>query len=347
MTLGPLMIDVAGTTLQAEERERLLHPLVGGVILFSRNYTAYQALVEMVTAIHQLRKNHLLIAVDHEGGRVQRFRDGFTLLPAAAALGEIYDHDKRRGKELAQLHGWVMASELRAVGIDFSFAPVLDLNHGLSSVIGDRALSANPQTVATLALQQIAGIKQAGMAAVGKHFPGHGGVTADSHLATASDGRLMADLRDEDLLPFRRCIENGLDGIMPAHVIFPQIDAQPAGFSRFWLQQVLRHELQFSGVIFSDDLTMEGASVAGDIIQRSRAALNAGCDMALICNRPDLADKVLDGLVWQRDPVHAARLARLHGRQPIDRATLQSQPHWRQAVHALHQLREQQATPLL
>ncbi|MBE0509450.1 MAG: beta-N-acetylhexosaminidase [Chromatiales bacterium] len=338
MSLGPIMLDVEGTALSAEERELLLHPLVGGVILFSRNYQSIRQLNELIAEIHALRNPRLLIAVDHEGGRVQRFREGFSRLPAARRFGEIYDQDKRRARQLAEQAGWLMAAELRAVGVDFSFAPVLDLDRGISQVIGDRAFHHTPHGVADLALAYVHGMHRAGMAAIGKHFPGHGAVEADSHLAIPEDPRRLVDILSDDVHPFERLIDNGLAGIMPAHVIYPAVDTQPAGFSPYWLKTVLRQQLGFQGVIFSDDLNMEGASVAGGPLQRAEAALSAGCDVALICNNRAAARRILAGLHPDPDPVLHARLARLHGRQPLSMPQLQGMPAWQQAVAALNEL---------
>ncbi len=338
MSLGPVMIDVEGTTLSNAEREMLLHPLVGGVILFSRNYHSVAQVTALISEIHALRSPRLLIAVDHEGGRVQRFREGFTRLPAARRFGEIYDQDKRRARQLAEQAGWVMASELRAVGVDFSFAPVLDLDRGISQVIGDRAFHASPYAVADLALAYIHGMQRAGMATTGKHFPGHGAVEADSHHAIPEDHRPLVDIMAEDIHPFERLIDNGLAGIMPAHVSYPLVAPEPAGFSPLWLNRVLRHELRFQGVIFSDDLNMEGASVAGGPVQRAEAALAAGCDVILMCNNREGAKAILAGLELEPDPVLHARLARLHGRHPLTMDELHGMPAWQQAVAALTEL---------
>lgn len=332
MSLGPLMLDLSGTTLAAAERERLRHPLVGGVILFSRNYESPDQIEALVREIHALREPQLLVAVDHEGGRVQRFREGFTALPPAAKLGALYDENPQRAARLAQACGWLMARELRAVGVDFSFAPVLDLDRGISRVIGDRSFHSDPEVVANIAHAYMSGMTHAGMAATGKHFPGHGGVEADSHVAVPRDERRFEDIFAEDVLPFERMIHYGLAGIMPAHVIYPAVDAQPAGFSRFWLKEVLRRRLEFQGVIFSDDLSMEGARVAGGILERARAALAAGCDMALVCNDPQGADLVLDGLGPHDDPVSHLRLARMHGRHAVSRGELAGDEEYQQAL---------------
>lgn len=340
MSLGPLMIDIGGTELLAEEREMLRHPLVGGVILFTRNYVSSKQINDLICIIHELREPKLLVAVDHEGGRIQRFRDGFSALPAARRLGEIYAHDRHGAKHFAQISGWLMASELRAVGVDFSFAPVLDLHRGVSQVIGDRAFDADPGIVADLAHSYMIGMKRAGMEATGKHFPGHGAVAADSHLAVPIDERRYEDIYAEDIVPFERMIHFGLAAIMPAHIIYSKVDAEPAGFSRFWLQDVLRGRLDFQGVIFSDDLSMAGACVAGDIVARARSALDAGCDMALVCNNPAGAAQMLDGLGDYQQPVSYMRLVRMRGRGHIDHAQLTDSPGWRQAVSIIQQIND-------
>lgn len=343
MPLGPVMLDVQGTTLLPEEARMLRHPLAGGVILFTRNYASPEQLTDLVASIHALREPRLLVAVDHEGGRVQRFRPGFTALPSARRFGELYAQDRRRARRLAGVTGWVMAGELRACGVDFSFAPVLDLDRGVCEVIGDRAFHASPDAVATLAHSFMLGMRQAGMVATGKHFPGHGAVSADSHLALPVDGRSYADIEMEDLVPFRRLISYGLAGIMPAHVLYPQIDAQPAGFSAFWLKEVLRRRLGFQGVIFSDDLSMEGAAGAGDYLSRARQALRAGCDMILVCNNPSGAAQVLHGLENISNPVLQIRLARMHGRRFTAQAERHKDTRWQQARQAVAALSGEEA----
>lgn len=336
MPLGPVMLDLAGTELTAQEAQRLRHPLVGGVILFARNYASPGQVAELTAAIHALREPRLLIGVDHEGGRVQRFREGFTRIPPMRRLGELWDAHPQKARRLAHQVGYVLAAELRACGVDFSFTPVLDLDYGTSSVIGDRAFHRDPQAVAELAHALMLGMKEAGMAAVGKHFPGHGHVAADSHLAVPVDERARADIELADLVPFRQMIDFGLPALMPAHVIYPKVDARPAGFSPVWLQQILRGELGFAGAIFSDDLSMEGASVAGDVVARAQAALEAGCDMVLVCNAPEAAQRVLDELRWTPSPTSLARLARLHGRPGAPTLTrLHEDGHYAAAVHAI------------
>ena len=335
MSLGPVMVGVSGLELTQQEREMLQHPLVGAVILFTRNYENPEQVQALVADIHKLRNPQLLVCVDHEGGRVQRFRKGFTRLPAVRGFGELYDSDPKRARRLCETAGWLMAVELRAVGIDFSFAPVLDLDYGVSEVIGNRAFHSNPQAAADLAQSYITGMSRAGMAATGKHFPGHGAVEADTHEAIARDDRRYEDIQMEDLVPFERLINGGLAGIMPAHVIYPRVDSQPAGFSRFWLQEVLRKRLGFQGVIFSDDLLMEGAAVVGSVPDRAVAALEAGCDMVLICNDQKAIAATLDQLKRYDNPLSHLRLARMHGRNPITRDKLHADPHWRQALHSL------------
>ena len=295
MASGRLMLDLAGCQITAQERELLSHPEVGGVILFSRNYQNPQQLTELTTEIRSLAPV-ALIAVDHEGGRVQRFRHGFTELPAMGKLATEYLKDTARACELAEQIGWLLAYELRQCGVDISFAPVLDLDRGRSQVIGDRAFGDNAEQVTALAAALIEGMSQAGMAATGKHFPGHGWAIADSHIAIPEDERSLEQIRAEDLKPFASLVDRGLAAVMPAHVIYSQVDANPAGFSQWWLQQQLRTELGFEGVIFSDDLSMAGASVAGGYPERAKAALEAGCDMVLVCNQPEHAAEVLNAL---------------------------------------------------
>ncbi|MEY3979986.1 MAG: beta-N-acetylhexosaminidase [Pseudomonadota bacterium] len=292
--LGPVMLDVVGKSLSDDDLRRLHHPLTGGVILFARNYESRAQITALCAAIHHARPG-ILIAVDHEGGRVQRFRsDGFTRLPAMRALGQLWDRDVLQSCKVATALGYVLAAELRACGVDLSFTPVLDLDYGPSEVIGDRAFHRDPRVVTMLAKSINHGLLQAGMANCGKHFPGHGFVAADSHIAIPVDERDPKDILKEDAAPYG-WLGMSLSAVMPAHVIYPFFDSQPAGFSRKWLS-LLRDELGFEGVIFSDDLSMEGASVAGNVVQGAHAALKAGCDMVLVCNSPDKADQLLEGL---------------------------------------------------
>lgn len=296
MPIGPLMIDIDGVELSAVDRDILQHPLVGGVILFSRNYEFIEQVSVLCEEIHRLRKEPLLIAVDHEGGRVQRFKDSFTRIPCMQTLGNVYADDKQCGLDYAQSVAWLMAMELRKVGVDFSFAPVLDLDYGCSEIIGDRAFSADKQMVAAVAEAFQQGLAEAGMASVGKHFPGHGAVAPDSHIAIPVDDRSLEEIMHNDVQPFKQLIKSGMKGVMPAHVIYQQVDQMPAGFSEVWLKDILREQLAFDGAIFSDDLSMHGASVVGDFEQRARQALKAGGDMALVCNNRSAAEKIIDSL---------------------------------------------------
>ena len=337
MSLGPIMLDLEGVELSQEEKEILQHPLVGGVILFSRNFISVEQVHRLVKEIHAVREPRLLISVDHEGGRVQRFRDGFSKIPAAGHFGQVYDTDPHKAVLLAEKAGWLMAAELRAIEIDFSFAPVLDVDAGVSEIIGNRAFHQDEKIIVELAHAYIKGMDGAGMAATGKHFPGHGHVTADSHVDIPIDEREYNDIYTHDIIPFKRMIHHGLAAIMPAHVIYPKVDTQPAGFSKIWLQDILRGRLGFQGVIFSDDLDMKGASVAGDSYsERAISALAAGCDMALVCNNRNAALEVLDNLPDHNDPVSHLRLARMHGRKDTTMQKLHFTSEWKQACKLLH-----------
>jgi beta-N-acetylhexosaminidase len=334
MTLGPLMIDLQGTSMCPEERELLRHPLVGGVILFTRNYADPAQLTALVAEIHAVRTPALLVAVDHEGGRVQRFRRDFSVLPPARRIGHEYDIEPRAGLELARRMGWLMAAELRAHGVDLSFAPCVDIDYGVSEVIGDRAFHQRADAVAQLATAYVHGMRDAGMAASAKHFPGHGAVVADSHLAMAVDRRRLVDL-DDDLTPYRRLIANGLPAVLAAHVLFPEVDDAPASASGRWIQDVLRGELRFQGVVFTDDMSMAGAAAAGDIVVRSRRALEAGSDMVLICNSRQSVVQVLDGLKFAPEPASHLRLVRMRGRDGASREELLASAEWRACRDAL------------
>jgi beta-N-acetylhexosaminidase len=328
------MVDIAGTTLSAADRVVLRHPLVGSVILFSRNYRDRAQLAALTESIRALRSPSLLVAVDHEGGRVQRFRDQFTRLPAVRTIGRRFDGNRREALELAQAAGWLMAAELRSVGVDFSFAPCVDLDFGVSEIIGDRAWHREPDAVGALAVACMTGMREAGMAATAKHFPGHGAVTADSHVALPVDRRAYADL-EADIRPYRVLIDNLLPAVMAAHVVFPQVDPLPASLSRRWLTGVLRGELGFHGCIFADDLTMAGAAAFGDLAARARLAAAAGCDVLPVCNDREavlaLLDQLDPGLV---SPASQARLVHLRGRGSGPR-DLQGEPRWTDAVARL------------
>ena len=331
MTLGPLMVDLAGTALTEDERELLRRPAVGGVILFTRNFETPAQVAALIEEIHALRTPPLLVAVDQEGGRVQRFREGFTRLPPMARLGELYDRNPREALRAAREIGWLTAAELRAVGVDIDFAPVLDIDRRCCPVIGDRAFHAQPEVVAELAHAWAAGAREGGMQSVGKHFPGHGGVREDSHLTLPADDRDFADVRMSDLIPFERMIHQGLAGIMAAHVVFPRIAPEPAGFSRFWLHEVLRRTLAFEGAVFSDDLNMAGARVIDDPVARARHCLDAGADMVIICNAPEEARRMAEGLGDRIEPASALRLARLHGSGGITFDALRRLARWQSA----------------
>jgi len=334
MSLGPLMIDLAGPRIEADEREMLRHPLVGGVILFTRNFVDSEQLTALVEAIHAVRSPPLLVAVDHEGGRIQRFRETFSRLPAPRRLGHEFDAEPRAGLTLARRMGWLMAAELRAHGVDLSFAPCVDLDYGLSEVIGDRAFHSRADAVAQLAVAYMHGMRDAGMAATAKHFPGHGAVRADSHLLLPVDRRALADLV-EDLSPYRRLIDNGLAGVMMAHVQFPAVDAWPASVSSRWVRGVLREELRFQGTVFTDDLSMAGAAVGGDIIERAGRAVAAGCDMLLICNDRAAVAAVLERLSIEPSPASQLRLIRMRGRAGLPWGELVQSAEWNTAQAAL------------
>ncbi len=312
-SIGPIIFDLKSTELSAEEREMLQHPLIGGVIFFTRNYESTQQIAHLCKAIRSARKNPILITVDQEGGRVQRFREGFTRLPPMKKIGDLYSRSADKATQLATLTGWLLAFELLSVGIDLSFAPVLDLQKNKNDAIGDRAFHPDPSIVSQLALALIAGLKSAGMSSVGKHFPGHGSVVQDSHFKLPIDNRSMPEIENDDLLPFKTLLQSrALQGIMAAHILFPEIDNQPVGFSQYWLKTVLREQLNYSGMIFSDDLSMKGASCAGEFPQRAQAALNAGCDMILICNERESVIKTLDNLPYHT--IDLQKFSALQGR---------------------------------
>ncbi|ALP63514.1 MULTISPECIES: beta-N-acetylhexosaminidase [Paraburkholderia] len=337
LTPGPVMLDVVGKTLNADDERRLAHPMTGGVILFARHFESRAQLVALTDAIRNIRDD-LLIAVDHEGGRVQRFRtDGFTVLPAMGKLGALWDDDVLRATKVTTAVGYVLASELRACGIDMSFTPVLDLNYGHSQVIGDRAFHRDPRVVTMLAKSLNHGLALAGMANCGKHFPGHGFASADSHVTVPVDERTLDEILGEDVTPYD-WLGLSLASVLPGHVIYPKVDSKPAGFSRVWIQDILRTRLGFEGAIFSDDLSMEAARQGGTLTQAATAALEAGVDMVLICNQPDEAGKVLDALSFMPSEESRQRLERMRPRgDALSWTALLDEPQYRQAQALLRE----------
>ncbi len=332
------MLDLTGCELTPEEKEILEHPLVGGVILFTRNYHDQKQLAELTKQTRAHARNDLLLAVDHEGGRVQRFRDGFSLIPAMGSLRNkcVEQGGIEQACQFATAFGWLMAAEVQAFDIDISFAPVLDVN-GISEVIGDRSFSQQPDELMTIAEAFIRGMQEAGMKTTGKHFPGHGSVREDSHFALPIDSRSQAEIFDLDMQIFEKMHQKGLlDAVMPAHVIYSQVDAKPAGFSKVWVQQILREKMQFDGVVFSDDLAMEGATGIGGFTERAVAALEAGCDMALVCNNPQGAMQILDELPESYiNSQSQARVKRMQKQSQRDWQTLQKQSRWNEAQRQL------------
>jgi beta-N-acetylhexosaminidase len=346
---GPIVLDVVGKTLNKEDIRRIANPKTGGVILFGRNYESRAQLTALTKAIKKVRTD-VMISIDHEGGRVQRCRtDGFTHLPAMKKLGDIWTNGGKKAQaehalkamEAATAVGFVLASELRACGVDFSFTPVLDLDFGRSGVIGDRSFNRDPQIAAMLAKSLNHGLQLAGMANCGKHFPGHGWAEADSHVAIPVDERSLTTIINDDAKPYEY-LGLALASVMPAHVIYPKVDKHPAGFSKVWLQDILRKQLKFTGVIFSDDLSMEGASVAGSVVKGAEMALKAGCDQVLICNRPDLADQLLKELTYDEKlyKTSRARVEKLMPTsQPMDWDELQASPDYQRAKQLLKDLK--------
>lgn len=333
--MGPLMLDVQGSALSQEDREILSHPLVGGLILFSRNYEEPSQLQALTKDIRESAKSDILIAVDHEGGRVQRFRDQFSKVPAMGNLWDMSSHDMARAKELSFKAGLLMALEVRSVGIDISFAPVLDIND-ISDVIGDRAFHQTPEIVICLAEAFIQGMHEVGMKATGKHFPGHGSVKEDSHIAMPIDERSKESIIGLDMQPFVQLNKKGLlDAVMPAHVIYPSFDKYSVGFSSVWLQQILRGELGFDGVIFSDDLSMAGAGSIGSFIERAEAAQQAGCDMLLVCNDRNAAIDVIDGANVKINEQSNDKIKRMLAKASCSYQNLSNLPEWHQARKAL------------
>jgi beta-N-acetylhexosaminidase len=315
LPLGPIMLGVDGLELTEDDRARLAHPMVGGVILFTRNYASPAQLTALTREIKAVRSPELLIAVDHEGGRVQRFREGFTAIPPMRELGNLWDKDRDAAIDAARSAGYVIARELAEHGVDFSFAPVLDIDHGNSSVIGNRAFHNHAKAVADLACALQAGMRAGGITTVGKHYPGHGYARADSHVAVPIDERSLAEIEASDLVPFKRMTEEGMGAVMPAHVVYSQVDGRPAGFSSIWLKEILRGRLGFAGAIISDDLGMAGASSAGGLVDRARAALTAGCDLIISSNDFAAADKLLTELDFNASEEGQARLENLRARR--------------------------------
>ncbi|MGE3319954.1 MAG: beta-N-acetylhexosaminidase [Candidatus Berkiella sp.] len=338
--LGPILLDVEGFTLTLEDKEILMHPNVGGVIFFSRNYESPSQLAQLASDIKKLRP-HLLLCVDQEGGRVQRFIKGMTRLPRLRALGERLESDPKQLPSLlimAEKIGYLMALEVRSLGVDLSFAPVLDLDKGVSEIIGDRAFHYEPETVAKFASSYIKGMNKAGMRATGKHFPGHGSVALDSHLGLPIDPRSRDDI-EADMLPFRLIVAEGLSAIMPAHIVYPEIDPYPVGFSSYWLQTVLRQQLAFDGAIVSDDLSMGGATGMGTYAERAVRAIDAGCDYLLVCNHREGAIETLEALKDTGDEMTQRRRASLLaiGKTP-DWQSLTGSSEWQWAHGALNEL---------
>ena len=335
MSLGPLMVGIKGLVLDETETELLNHPAVGGVILFTRNFHSLEQLQALVSSIHAIRQPHLLVAVDHEGGRVQRFKEEFTVLPAIRELGKRFDLDSEQALQDAEHWAWLMAAELRAVDIDMSFAPVLDIDREISQVIGDRAFHSDKDIISRLAFRYMRGMQQAGMASTAKHFPGHGGVSPDTHTECAVDERSYDVIAEIDLRPFLHMIESGLPAIMMSHIIYKQIDSWPASLSAIWIKQILRQRLGFQGVVFSDDLCMEGCGIAGNMLERTRAALDAGNDMVLICNDFEAIETVVSNLRFEPDPLATSRLARMHGQKSQSFLALSKNPRWQAAKDSL------------
>jgi len=335
MSLGPVMLDIEGTSLSPADRDLLREPAVGGVILFSRNYESPAQLTDLVGEIRALSSPPLIVAVDHEGGRVQRFREGFTAVPPMRVIGREFRRDPDAGRRLARDAGWVIASELRAAGVDLCFAPCVDLDRGVSEVIGDRAFDRDPETVAELADHFSRGLRSAGMSAVAKHFPGHGAVVADSHLKLPVDRRDYGDLID-DMRPYDKLVTNGrISGVMTAHIVYEQVDDMPASFSQYWIRTELRQRIGFDGAVFCDDLSMKATAAYGPMAERAKLALEAGCDMVLVCNDRPGARQAVAALNDYSNPPSLVRLARLHGTGKSPRETLLASENWQAANAAL------------
>lgn len=334
-------MDLEGLTLSSQEKGLLQHPTVGGVILFTRNYESPEQMTALCRAIREIRSTPLLICVDQEGGRVQRFKSGMIALPSPARFGKSYDLDPDSGIRLAEAAGWIMASELLALGVDFSLAPVLDLNKGINSAIGDRALHSDPNTVTILAKALIRGMRIAGMASVGKHFPGHGSVSADSHFSLPQDTRTFESGWYEDMIPFMALMSEDLTGIMPAHIVYTAVDDQPVGFSKRWLKDILRHRMNFRGVIISDDLNMQGAAWIQNPCERAKQALGAGCDFILMCNNRRAVIEIIDHL--SSHPVPYDQYHRLQGRFSETTTSLHQSERWKEQLSILKHIKTENA----
>lgn len=332
------MLDVDGHALTPADRALLREPAVGGVILFSRNYASPGQLAELVAAIRAVRKPPLLVAVDHEGGRVQRFRDGFSEIPPMREIGRYHDRDPEEAISLAHTAGWLAAAELRAMDIDLAFTPCVDLDWGVSEIIGNRALHRKPDVVAVLAQAYCRGLREAGMASVAKHFPGHGAVVADSHEQLPVDRRTYGDLLD-DMQPYERLIgSRQLAGVMLAHIVYAELDQMPAGFSAYWINNQLRDQMGFDGAVFCDDLSMRATSRYGSMPQRAELALDAGCDMILVCNDRPAAQATVAALREYSNPLSLVRLARLHGTGDFMWESLHASDAWQAARSRLKEL---------
>ena len=335
MALGPVMLDIEGLLLTPADRDLLAEPAVGGVILFSRNFASPSQLADLVASIRALRSPPLLLAVDQEGGRVQRFREGFSAIPPMRRIGHEYDRDPELALELARTAGWLIAAELRAADLDLSFAPCVDLDRAVSEVIGERAFHSDPDAVATLAAAFCRGLRKAGMVAIAKHFPGHGAVVADSHERLPVDRRQYGDILD-DMRPFETLVGHRLlAGVMLAHVVYVETDVLPAGFSRYWIEDQLRSQLGFDGAVFCDDLSMKATVEFGSMPRRAELALEAGCDMVLVCNDRPAARATVAALRDYSNPLSLVRLARLHGTGQVLRETLLASDEWQAASERL------------
>jgi beta-N-acetylhexosaminidase len=335
--VGPLVFDLLGKELSGEEKEILNHPAVGGLIFFARNYESPEQITQLCGAVRAARKQPILICVDQEGGRVQRFREGFTRIPCMGDIGKHYDAAPEKALTLATACGWVMAAELLNVGVDLSFAPVLDIDLKINPAIGNRAFHQQHAVIVALAKALTAGMRAAGMAAVGKHFPGHGSVLIDSHVDLPIDTRPFDEIAEADMPPFVEMIRHGIEGLMAAHILFSAVDSTAVGFSHKWLQDILRQQLKFSGIVFSDDLSMEGGKIAGDHPQRVEAALKAGCDIALLCNNRDAFVKTLDIINLDNYNLEESKVAPLRGNLSLIQPPLNNSKLWREKSNLINE----------